>query len=122
MQDYYLQNSMSEGSYGMPSALQRNGRRAGQVWRSRRAGRGGAQHLACACTCTLCLQWFAMQLQLFLRNLCPRMPPQGFASAGPSTRPTIQRIVVVNRSAAQDRPERLHDSFGHVDYSDANSK
>lgn len=29
-----------------------------------------------------------------------------------------QRIVVVNRSAAQDdKPERLHDSFSAVDYS-----
>lgn len=34
--------------------------------------------------------------------------------------PPPQRIVVVNRSAAQDdKPERLHDSFSAVDYTNS---
>jgi hypothetical protein len=40
---------------------------------------------------------------------------QGFATAGSRQRPTMQRIVVANRSAAQER-EPLHNSFSHGDY------
>jgi hypothetical protein len=66
--DYYLNNSLSEGTYGMPAVLQHKRTQGSSL-------RGGPK---------------------------PMM---------------MQRIVVVNRSAAQDdKPERLHDSFSHVEY------
>lgn len=71
--DYYLQNSLSEGSYDLPKVLQRSA------------------------------------------SLNPKRG-QGFATAGTRQRPTMQRIVVANRSAAQEPRGPLHNSFSHGDY------
>ncbi|PSC69504.1 hypothetical protein C2E20_7006 [Micractinium conductrix] len=39
---------------------------------------------------------------------------QGFSTA--KHRPTVQRIIVANRAAAQEVPQPLHDSYSEIDY------
>ena len=47
---------------------------------------------------------------------CPFNPThlQGFSTA--KHRPTVQRIIVANRAAAQEVPQPLHDSYSEIDY------